>query len=464
MLDPAVLNILNRAIGLHKSGKLDQAIDLYNRILNRYPNEENLLYLLSDAFLRKEYNGLSVAILRDLLSRNPANGEAWCNLGVAYRKENFTSEAVDAWYNAFRLQGDSVEVCSNMAGLYADRGKPDEAIYWSTRALRCDPGSVQAHWHLSLAQLTKREWSAGWENYAYRMKGDTWDGRKTIDAKAWCGEVLSDSDRLYLHGEQGVGDEVHFLQLLPRVMERVKNITVEVHRKVADIVRAQWPSVEVITSEQEADGNYTHKMALGSLCAIWWGDDGISEPWVGEPFIKPRNDRVAHYQRELCRIGPRPWVAIAWIGGLKATRIEDRSIPLSVMSPLLRRFTCVSAQYEDVNPLIGKDREEFGIPKIDDLCVGGNLMEQADFLAACDYVVTVAQTAMHVGGAVGAETLVMLPHNPDWRYGLDGEEIEFYKSVKLFRRAHNVDDWAPQIAEVIRHIKKDYAKRMREAV
>ena len=428
--------LIDKALALHKDSKFDEAEKIYQRLLNRSSFNEDLLFLLSDLYMRREWNGLAVNLLSNLLQNNPKNANAWCNLGTAFRKENNYDLAKSAWQKAIETGGETVEVCSNFAGLYADRSMPQQAIEWCDKALKLDGNSVHAKWQKSLALLSLKQWAEGWKLYSHRQQLDGWDSRKSIDVPLWDGKPVR---HLYIHGEQGVGDEIMFAAYLNRV--KAEKVTIEVHEKVAPIIRLTWPHFNVVT--EETPGDYDAKVPMGSLAAMFSCD--------GNAYLKPDPARVAYYRRKLAGVGPGPHIAIAWVGGTKVTRIEDRSICLSQLKPILAKYTCVSAQYSDTNPVVEQERLAVGLHKINDECTGLDLAEQAALFAACDAVVTVQQTAVHVAGAVGAKCLVMLSSNPHWRYGVEGDALPWYDSVKLIR---NKTGWDDVLARTLKELKK----------
>ena len=48
---------------------------------------------------------------------------------------------------------------------------------------------------------------------------------------------------------------------------------------------------------------------------------------------------------------------------------------------------------------------------------------------------------MHLAGALGRPVSVMVPAVPEWRYGVRGDEMVWYPSVRLFRQTVP-DDWS----------------------
>lgn len=438
---------LDKAVSLHQQGKLDEAEVIYNRILNRKNFEEVLLFLLSDLYIRKGYSGLAINLLSGLLMNNPDHAQAYCNLGVAYRKENFYDLAKGAWLKAIEKGGETAEVCSNLASLYADHAQPEKALEWCEKALKLDPDSTETKWHKALALLTLGNWEKGWKHYEVRQQLESWESRKTITVPLW---DFKKTNHLYIHGEQGVGDEIMFASVIPDVLKLAEKITVEVNPAVAGIIRQTWPQLHVVT--EETLGDYTAKIPIGSLASRF---RTISFP--GEPYLTPNPERVKFYREELEKLGSPPYIALAWFGGSKATRVEERSAAIADLQPIRDKYTCVSAQYTHTNEILEPQRIEAGLPKINDECVGLDLAEQAALFKAVDAVVTVQQTASHVGGAVGAKTYVMVSAFPDWRHGVNTDSMPWYKSVKLFRRKPE-ETWEPTVKRILEALDADFRK------
>jgi hypothetical protein len=58
---------------------------------------------------------------------------------------------------------------------------------------------------------------------------------------------------------------------------------------------------------------------------------------------------------------------------------------------------------------------------------------------ALDLTVSVCTSVIHLHGALGRPVWVMVPSVPEWRYGLRGERMPWYPSVRLLRQAEGAD-------------------------
>lgn len=451
-MNPAQIAVIEKAVQLHKQQRYDEAESHYHRVLNQDPHDQQLLFLLSDLYLRKDCNALASHLLSILLAQNPNHAVAWCNLGLAHRKDGRNDIAKAAWERSLAIAGDTEEVCNNMAGLYADMASPADALPWCDRALKCNPNSVSAKWHQALSLLTMGDFERGWPLYKYRQQKEGWHARDCVDAPQWDGNRV---DRLYIHGEQGVGDEIMFASAIPHVLDLANHITLEVNEKVAGILKQTWPQFNVITDERAAKGPFDAKIPIGNLIGMF----GMNKT----PFLKPHPEKVAHYRRELEKLGPGPYVAVTWMGGTKETRIESRSMGLDELGPILNRYTCVSAQYsqnEGWFEHVERERNKNGLHKINDASCGGDLHDQAALFKAVDAVVTVQQTAVHVAGGVGAKTFALIGTKPHWRYGLSEEWMPFYESVRLVRQK---TDWPEAVERTLALLDRELSATQRAA-
>ena len=71
----------------------------------------------------------------------------------------------------------------------------------------------------------------------------------------------------------------------------------------------------------------------------------------------------------------------------------------------------------------------------------------AAMLSALDLLVTVDTAMAHVAGALGLPALLLLPHVPDWRWGLSAETSNWYGSLRLLRQ-QNPGDWSAPVAAI----------------
>jgi ADP-heptose:LPS heptosyltransferase len=64
-----------------------------------------------------------------------------------------------------------------------------------------------------------------------------------------------------------------------------------------------------------------------------------------------------------------------------------------------------------------------------------------------DLVITIDSSPVHIAGAIGKETWLLLPYRYEWRWGLEGENTHWYESVRVLRQKKH-GDWGTLLSEV----------------
>lgn len=443
-MDNAMQVILNEGVELHRVGNLTEAANRYNALLNREPTNPGLLYLLGDIAVRQGCNGIGINLLTNSINARPSV-EAYTALGVAYRHENYYVEAEHAWREGLRIE-ETPELYNNIASIYSDHGEPEKALGLVNKSLEMAPGNPNARWNKSLALLTAQRWGEAWEHHDCRFEPSVQQvsTRRVLGCPIWDGGRVG---HLAVHGEQGLGDEVMFMSILNDALRHCDRMTIEVEPRLMDLVQRSFPQVEVYGSEaamRAHGGPFDAVVPLGSLGSFFRHQNA---DFPGVPYLVPNPERVEFWRRQYAMQGPRPYIGVAWQGGSKETRIQQRTIS-AINLNFCKRGTAISLQYGAHAELTAVQNGYLYYPE----SVGKDIDELAAMVAACDVIVTVAQTLVHVAGAVGVPTHVLTPLHSSWRYGM-GDSMPWYGSVQLHRQK-KADDWGQPLANVKQIIDK----------
>ena len=78
-----------------------------------------------------------------------------------------------------------------------------------------------------------------------------------------------------------------------------------------------------------------------------------------------------------------------------------------------------------------------------------DFQDTADIVAGLDLVISIDTAGAHLAGAMGKTTLLLLPIQADWRWGI-GQKTRWYPSMTAFRQPV-LGDWKPVIDDVKRY-------------
>jgi hypothetical protein len=139
------------------------------------------------------------------------------------------------------------------------------------------------------------------------------------------------------------------------------------------------------------------------------------------------------------RLPPGPKVGLVWAGNSLHANDRRRSMPPSVLAPLLSQPETVL-----INLQTGPGADRLGLPVLSLT----DFADTASVIANLDLVVTVDTAVAHLAGATGKPAWVMLPHAPDWRWLLHRADSPWYATLRLFRQAAP-GDWPGVIQAVV---------------
>jgi hypothetical protein len=151
-------------------------------------------------------------------------------------------------------------------------------------------------------------------------------------------------------------------------------------------------------------------------------------------WLKADPELVRMYREKLESIGDGPYIGVSWKGGLSKTHAHLRSSTKADWERIVQHGTVVSLQYGDAQQYA----DDLGIPHWPEAIA--DLDHFAALIMALDLVVSVCNTTIHVSGALGIPTWIMVPSKPAWRYGLTGDRMPWYPEARMFRQIGN--DWS----------------------
>lgn len=338
------------------------------------------------------------------------------------------------------------------ARMQATLRRHDEALETLERAIRLRPNDPLAWFRRSLLRLLKRDFEGGWRDYETRLVTEEFL-KVGLNPPQLAGAVAPNARhedlagrRVLLVPEQGLGDLVMFASIVPDLARLASQVIIACDYRLAGLFASSFPgNVRINGPASLSRSEFDVAIAIGSAPRLF---RNRPEDFPGTPYLRPRPEVRAKWAE---RLGPRPAglrIGLSWRGGSVGTGSLRRSVEIAQLKPILGLPGCefVSLQYGDVeaeivaaNRKLGTNIRSFPKAEIDDY------EELAGLVLNLDAVVSVQTAVVHLSGALGQTCLGLLPANPEWRYGLTGETMPWYRSVRLFRQGEP-GDWEPVIA------------------
>ena len=141
-------------------------------------------------------------------------------------------------------------------------------------------------------------------------------------------------------------------------------------------------------------------------------------------------------------------IGIAWQGDPTYRWDHLRSVPLKLFKPLvnLPNIELVSLQKGNGSTQLNDVVSSFPIEDLGESIdvASGAFMDTAAIMTHLDLVISPDTAIVHLAGALGVPTWLMLPTIPHWVWLLDRTDSPWYPSTRLFRQT-DAGTWGPVI-------------------
>ncbi len=485
------------AIALDKLGVASLALGMYERALQLSPEEpeiyQNLgllawrmdLYDVAEKFFRifcrmmpnhvEGPNNLAcvlrdkgefesaIEVLRAAIYENQESSLLWNSLGTVMMEQTEFDNAVLFYEQALQLEPNLARAYHNIGYCRATEGRHDVALDYLQKALDLDvmPANERAETEhaIAISLIGSGQLDKAWD--AYECRNNPRYGGATsysIPLKQWDGEPL-EGKKILVVGEQGLGDEVMFLNMGHDLIDRLGpegSLTIGVVPRLEALMQRSFPTAKV-TKHSTVRSNaiplrgcplitdwdtYDFWAPMASVLRALRTD--ISDFPTEGGFLTPDPDRVEHWKNELTKLGPGLKTGILWKSMLMTAKRSKYYSPFTQWKDTLKTegVVWVNLQYGECAEDIERAEKEFGV-KIHQM-EGINLKDDLDDLAALcvalDLVVGPMNATTNIAAGSGARTAIIGAPNA-WPY-LGTGELPWYPTAKVFA-PDTINNWKP---------------------
>ena len=138
---------------------------------------------------------------------------------------------------------------------------------------------------------------------------------------------------------------------------------------------------------------------------------------------------------------------------------EKKSISLEILKPILsmENIEFLDLQYNDTNDERDRFFKNTGIKinKIEHIDNFNDLNGLTSLIDLCDFVITVSNTNAHISGALGKDTILLLPKGKGklWYWSKHKDRCFWYNSIQIIEQK-NIDSWDYPIEKLKKIIKE----------
>ncbi|HEY2010133.1 MAG TPA: tetratricopeptide repeat protein [Rhizomicrobium sp.] len=397
---------------------------------------------------------IAIEILREAIYKMPNQAILWNSFATVLAEEGRADESIVFYQEAVRLEPNFARVYHNLGYAYQHLSRRDLAIEAYDRALELvvDPAErIETLHSRSICLIGLGQLKDGWREYEIRNNERFRSYfHHLIDAPRWQGEKL-DGKTLLLVGEQGLGDELMFANILPDAQAAVGEtgkLQICVDPRLIPLFQRSFPNAEVGTYDDrtlvDKDGNKALRLvpfaskdnkpdlwAPMGTALQYYRDDLAKFPH--KAFLVPNPERVAEFKTRLAAL-PGKKVGICWRSMMMSAKRAKYFSPIDCWGTILKTpgISFINLQYGDCATDIARAEESFGVKihQMEDLDLKNDIDGTAALCAALDLALSAPTAAAHTAASVGAKTW-FLSAGVGWPQ-LGTGEYPWYADTKVF--------------------------------
>jgi len=456
-----------KALVLHRAGKLDEAEQAYKLALSENANDITARHYLGVVAFQRGQADVAETHIRAALAQKPDDVDALSNLALALKAQGRMEEAVATCRQVLQVAPKHGATHNNLGNLLKALGRVDEALPHYEQAIALNPQAPDLTHNLGIALLEanrlqdalvplrraielapdnpdykfdlarcllmKGEWEEGWQQYEYRRQMKEFGAISLPHAPEWDGKVDPALTLLVL-AEQGLGDTIQFGRFTEQARARVGRLVLVTPPHLKALMHTA-PGVDAVYGYGEQLPVYGAYAMLPSL-PLLLGTTLESLP-AKVPYLHSTPEHLRRWQAWRETI-PGRLIGLNWQGNPKARADVGRSLHLTQLAMLAEvpGVTFVSLQKGAALEQMAELPDDFPLvappAPFDD---GPDaFMDTAALMQVCDLVITTDTAVAHLAGALARPVWVMLKHAPDWRWMTGRTDYPWYPTMRLFRQ------------------------------
>ena len=442
---------------------IDELLTLYNQ--KNYSSVVNQAHTLAKKYLKDavlwnlygsaaaQIGKLDAAIVafEKVILLKPDYAEAYSNLGLALQGQSKLDQALRNYKIALSLKPDYPDAHYNLGNALYYSGHLEDAIEAYHKAVALQPDHADVYYNMGRLHWLRRDFVRAFELMEWRWKkkqgliGIKLSSNKPI----WSGR---DKNKVFVWKEQGIGDEIMFASVFSDAHRKSKKLIVECDKRLLPLYRRSFPkSIKFIDDRKTInEKDYDAQIAIGSL-PLTFRRELRDFADASSGWLKADARKVKGLRKKLEAQPNEKVIGITWFTNASDPRSKRRNIPVDLFSKYLTQIPAkyVNLQYGETVEDLSKMRSKFAldVSQVDSIDLFNDLDGLAALISACDIVISIDNATVHLAGALGVDTRVLLPFAPDDRWGINQKDSYWYDSLTLYRQEIQ-GDWSNPLKEL----------------
>lgn len=342
-----------------------EAVKVFCESQKLNPNNPDLILNLGQLYFELNLHDNAIACFQNLTVQQPENASAWLTLGYLYTLRNRHADAIPVLSEAVRLDPASPDACFHLAESLRKEERFEESVLYYQQLFPAGMELPHAVYGCGQSLLALGDFENGWDAMEFRLVNafgtwerhllPNWNGNsgndrneknladKNITPNNTPNNNDHDPQTVLAYSEEGIAADIMFASCLPDLINSVGHCIIECESSLHSLFRRSFPRADVVpltTDTVDLNKNCwglspDEQIAFGSL-PRYFRRQKEDFP-VRKAYLVPDRERLAKWSNRLLEIGGAAKIGVLWQGTWTAESEQQTALPLFELRNLMLR-------------------------------------------------------------------------------------------------------------------------------
>ncbi len=351
-----------------------------------------------------------IDLLNLMIEINPDSTEVFGMLASLYMETCEYEKALEYYEKAIEVSGEDSILLNGKAAALKYLGKIPEAKAIYENLIKTNLAGTKSKISLGSIYLSEKNFNSGWE--LYRLRNLDTNLYKFYNKRIFEKGNTLDGKNILLYSNCGFGDTIMYSRYLNLLKTKAKSVTLQTDSELIQLLKNNFNDINIV-NKGKIIKDYDVLIPLMDVQYALKTD--FNDIPFSKGYLKAVNNHIINTKNK--KIG------LFWKGS--DIILNNRSIPYELLSNIyhIENYSFYSFQ---------PDIEVKEITNLKNYIK--NFNDTANLLTEMDILITIDSAIVHLAGALGIKTYLMLPYYSEWRWFNDTKKTPWYDSVQIFKQ------------------------------
>ena len=420
-------------------GFYEEAIHYLSSAIKYKKNNSDYYFWRALSFGRNNDNLRAIIDYRKSLSLNANNASCIHNYARALGREGEWQSALKQVEKAIKIRPEDPDLLVTRGFIEFKLDQLETSDHTFKKIIESHPQNYEAMYFRGITNLKLKNFEIGWELFDHRWNSRSFKSKRyNFETAEWNGS--SRGEKLLIWDEQGPGDQIMCSLFFNKPLGNFKEIIILCDPRLQGIFsRCVDKNITFLPNDYDIKKiKYDEHLSMFGLLKYYAKQD--QDPKTNGVILKFDDAEVNRIKGKLK--GEKKICGISWFSENNQSG-KDRSYSLlnfiKSFGNSMHDYVYINLQYNSSIEEISQVSRKLGVTiyNDDEIDLFNDIDGLLNLAGACDFIISIDNTTIHLAGAAGINTHVLLNKPWDWRW-LDGINI-WYPKTRCYHQEEAVD-------------------------